>query len=482
MPEAPATGFSPLGITTGDFNGDGILDLAVANLSSDTPEKEPGTVTVLLGNDDGTFKATTTSPTAGFLPYAVMVGDVNGDGKADMVTANAGSNTLTVFLGNGDGTFAAPLSPAAGINPISVAVADFNGDGLTDLAVADNYPNYTVTVQLSQLIQTATATATSISILGTGTHQVDASYPGDSLYSASTSATTPLMAQLGKPLVTVTPSSSNITTMQVLTVTVAVSGASGNPTPTGSVTLTSGNYTSAATMLSSGSASITVPASSLAIGADTLTASYSGDANYVDGTGAASVTVTVVPPTFTIAGPAVSVAAGATTGNTSTITVTPTGGFTGNVALTATAATSPSGGTLPPTFSFGTTTPVSITGAAAGTATLTISTTATTTSSCPASTAKPRTIAWYSGGSAVLCFLVLLGIPARRRSWRAMLGMALLLIACASGILACGGGGSSGTSCSPVTTPGTTAGTYTITVTGTSGSLTETGTVTLTVQ
>jgi hypothetical protein len=73
------------------------------------------------------------------------------------------------------------------------------------------------------------------------------------------------------------------------------------------------------------------------------------------------------------------------------------------------------------------------------------------------------------------------GIPARRRSWRAMLGMLMLLAAFTSGLLSCGGGGSSGGG-GGSSNPGTTAGTYAVTVTGTSGTTTGAGTVTVTVQ
>jgi hypothetical protein len=93
------------------------------------------------------------------------------------------------------------------------------------------------------------------------------------------------------PTVTVTPASSQITTAQSDQVTVAVNGGGGNPTATGTVTLSSGSYTSAATALTSGSASITIPAGQLAVGSDTLTASYSGDTNYNTATGTAPVTV-----------------------------------------------------------------------------------------------------------------------------------------------------------------------------------------------
>ena len=134
----PAVGYSPSDIIAGDLNGDGILDLAVANLTSDT--NHPATVTVLLGKGDGTFTPTTQTLLTGNLPYSVAIGDFNGDGIPDLVTANAGSNTATVFLGNGDGTFTTGPSPLLGINPISAAVGDFNDDGLSDIAGLSTIP------------------------------------------------------------------------------------------------------------------------------------------------------------------------------------------------------------------------------------------------------------------------------------------------------------------------------------------------------
>jgi hypothetical protein len=280
------------------------------------------------------------------------------------------------------------------------------------------------------------------------------------------------------PTVTVTLSALNITNAQALSVTVAVSGGSGNPVPTGSVTVTSGNYyVSVGNTLTSGSVTISIPAGSLAVGSDTVTASYGGDANYKPATGTATVTVTsATPPGFTLSATAVTLSPGATTADTSTITVTPSGGFTGSVTLTPAITSSPSGAANPPTLSFGTTTPVSITGASAGTATLTISTTAATTA---AALSYPKRIGfpWYATGGVALACMLLFGIPARRRSWRTMLGMLILLTCLTCGIVSCGGGSSSGTS-----NAGTTAGTYTVTVTGTSGTITETCTVALTVQ
>ena len=114
--------------------------------------------------------------------------------------------------------------------------------------------------------------------------------------------------------------------------------------------------------------------------------------------------------------------------------------------------------------------------------TLTISTTASSTSSCTADNRMQRGVPWYAGSGAVLACVLLFGIPQRRRRLRKMLGMLILLIALTGGVLACGGGSGGISICPTPITPGTTAGTYTVTVTGTSGSTTATGTVTLTVQ
>jgi hypothetical protein len=124
-----AAGSGPDSVAVGDFNGDGKLDLAVANSGSND-------VSVLLGNGDGTFQ-TALHSSVGVSPVSVAVGDFNGDGKLDLVVVNNGSNDVSVLLGNGDGTFQTALDFDTGAGPVSVAVGDFNADGRLDLVVAN---------------------------------------------------------------------------------------------------------------------------------------------------------------------------------------------------------------------------------------------------------------------------------------------------------------------------------------------------------
>jgi hypothetical protein len=332
----------------------------------------------------------------------------------------------------------------------------------------------------------STLTMTIGSSVPTGTYPITVTGTnGSSLQTATVMLTVAAIT----PVVTVTPSSSNITTAQALTVTVSVSGGSGNPTPTGSVALGIGPTTSLAATLSNGVVTINVPAGTLTAGTNPLEVRYTPDTNsssmYNVSYGSAVVAVTtIVNASFAINGTAVSIAPGANTGNTSTVTVTPAGGFTGSVSLTAAVTSNPNGATHLPTLSFGSTSPVSIAGTTAGIATLTISTTAATS----AALVYPKRLGvpWYAAGSASLACLLLFGIPGRRRSWRTMLGMILFLAFLTGGMLSCGGGGSTGGGGGGGggggANPGTTPGAYTITVTGTSGSTTASDTINLTVE
>jgi hypothetical protein len=128
-------GTRPRAVATGDFNSDGKPDLAVAN-SGDTSGNDDGSVSILLGNGDGTFQPAN-NIAAGKNPGSIAVGDFNGDNRLDVVVTT-GNHTVSVLLGNGDGTFQTHVDYATGIGPNSVATGDFNGDGRLDLVVANS--------------------------------------------------------------------------------------------------------------------------------------------------------------------------------------------------------------------------------------------------------------------------------------------------------------------------------------------------------
>ena len=149
-----SVGHAPVAIVTGDFNGDGVLDLAIANYQDDTVSVLLGHVNPATGKGDGTFQAAQTYGT-GVAPVSLAVGDFDGRHYAsgqpilDLVTANAGGD-LSLLLGNGDGSFGSANSislPTAGglaQTPRSVAVGDLNKDGKLDLVVTGQ-TSYTTT-------------------------------------------------------------------------------------------------------------------------------------------------------------------------------------------------------------------------------------------------------------------------------------------------------------------------------------------------
>ncbi|HSV15886.1 MAG TPA: FG-GAP-like repeat-containing protein [Tepidisphaeraceae bacterium] len=144
-------GNGPESLAIADFNGDGHADIVVANSGTVPSDKNssPGdTLSILLGNGDGTFapKVDIAAPGA---PQSVITADMNGDGHVDLITANRFESTISVWLGNGDGTFTPDAAGhvAVGFHPSAVAAGDLNLDGKLDLAVANNGSN-TISVLL----------------------------------------------------------------------------------------------------------------------------------------------------------------------------------------------------------------------------------------------------------------------------------------------------------------------------------------------
>lgn len=134
-----ATGSGSLPVSIGDLDGDGKLDLAVANSSS-------GTISILLNTSSvGSISyAPKVDFTTGSSPFSASMGDMDGDGKADIVVANTGSNTVSVFRNTGsigNISYATKIDFITGLEPIQASIGDLDGDGKTDLAVTNRNSN-----------------------------------------------------------------------------------------------------------------------------------------------------------------------------------------------------------------------------------------------------------------------------------------------------------------------------------------------------
>jgi hypothetical protein len=139
-------------LAVADLNGDGRPDIVTTSTNTTSTNAATSDVNVLLGNGDGTFQnpqgltaGTFVSQWGGYAAYSAAVADVNGDGKPDIVTVNAGGS-ISVLQGNGDGTFQAQKLYTTNDRLPSVAVADMNGDGRPDIVVSDDDINGVVGV------------------------------------------------------------------------------------------------------------------------------------------------------------------------------------------------------------------------------------------------------------------------------------------------------------------------------------------------
>ena len=270
-------------LTSGDTNGDGKADVIAATITEPGGGLIGNSLFVLLGNGDGTFQ----TPVAytSDIPSDPHLADVNGDGIPDIIAG--GSTGALVYIGNGDGTFQPYQEPSIGGFALTYAVnaGDYNNKGNADLIGTDaDTPRAADT--MSQVTQTSTASAlTSVAIfpLGTGVHQVDARYSGDSIYVGSLSNSVPLTAAPVNTSLTLTssPTTANLTGLAVTLTAVLSPYTVGPPTTTTNGDLV--NFYSGATFLGSGTLSngvATLTTTALVTGSDSLTAVFPGDSNY----------------------------------------------------------------------------------------------------------------------------------------------------------------------------------------------------------
>lgn len=304
--------FNGVSLAVADLDGDGKLDIAVTNACGNSTDcSEDGTVGILLGNGNGTFQPATTYGTGGRIAGSLAVGDVNGDKKPDLLvansnstyTGNSGLGTVGVLLGNGNGTFQpAALLDSGGYGVNAVVVSDLNGDGKLDV-VTSNACSYSAggvclpgqpgivgvlqgngdgTFQpavnfgsggywFSDFVAVADVNGDGqpdIMIVNLEQTQGGRGSVGVLLNNTRASQTT--QTALGS---SVNPSVFG----QPVTFTATVSAASG--TPTGSVIFYKGAFTVLGTAtLASGSAAISV--SSLPLGSQAITAEYQGAASF----------------------------------------------------------------------------------------------------------------------------------------------------------------------------------------------------------
>jgi hypothetical protein len=257
----------------GDFNADGKLDVATANFGSSN-------MTVFLGNGDGTFQAPVayatdvTGPHPGSDPLSIVSGDFNGDGIEDLAVGSLYEGG-SYFLGNGDGTF----QPLGALNTLDsnslgynwgIVSGDFDGDGLDDLAVAEEFDGITA-ILLAQ--QTVVATSSGVSVPGPAVQQVDASYPGDVEHVSSVSSAVPLQPLASAVSLAASPASAAPGAPVTLTATIT-------PAPTGAGSPGTVSFYKGSTLLSTvnvtGSTAGYVT-SSLPAGNSDISAAYSGN-------------------------------------------------------------------------------------------------------------------------------------------------------------------------------------------------------------
>ncbi|MGA2966613.1 MAG: Ig-like domain repeat protein [Terriglobales bacterium] len=270
-------------VALGDFNNDGIIDIAsVGSNGGFCGGNDLGSVSIFLGNGDGTFTLAPSQPDVTLVnPTSVMTADFTGDGILDLAIADPGSTTFTILKGNGDGTFTQVSGePTVPENSTLLGMADFNGDGNLDLAFSA--PSNIVTLFLGNgygTFQAGLSTTVKNAQFGGGGV---GDFNGDGrldLAIANSSDTIAILRQtVAKPSVSITLASGQNPSYigQPVAFTAVVSASPYSPT--GSVTFKQGATVLGTTPLLNGQASFTTTFTRA--GTFPVTASYSGDKSY----------------------------------------------------------------------------------------------------------------------------------------------------------------------------------------------------------
>ncbi|HEY6269889.1 MAG TPA: Ig-like domain repeat protein [Candidatus Acidoferrum sp.] len=305
-PTALTTGNIPYALAAADLNSDGVIDLVVANQSSNN-------LTILMGNGDGTFTPATASPATGNAPSAIAIGDFNGDGNLDLAVTNSTDNTVSILLNQNCTSlpvalcsFApAPTSPAVGLRPAAISIADMNADGFLDLVVANSSDN-----SVSILLGDGTGAFHAVVPQGQPDFSTGAAPQavvlGDfnqdgrlDIVSSNASGSYTYLRQAAVAQLVLTTNNPQSSYGQLVTLTANVNPPFGQPTPTGTATFFDETTPLGAVSLNSYQARFDYPG--LNAGSHQITAVYSGDSNFVSVTSnAVSETVTQAQTTTTL--------------------------------------------------------------------------------------------------------------------------------------------------------------------------------------